>query len=148
MMFLLVDVSPQLITIVGDAPIIGANAYREARERRQPTHQLWAIDDFEEAQEMVARHNRIITGEEVVIMPPPEQRETYITDRIQYSGWDWSLVSAANKTLLLSYYQNEQWSDIMQLHNSLSLTDEIYCCNSFIPKIRANMDKAIADGIL
>ena len=101
-------------------------------------YQIWNVESYEKAQEMIRSHNSILGRTQ----NPKAEIEP------NFKVWDWSKTNSDDRKFLKAWYKAGKWADIMTLHNDLELTDDTYCCPSYQRNIRENMEKALKDGTI
>lgn len=142
MKYLVVQVINSAIEII--ERVEGDDALKRAKRLAGvKNRQYWKVEDFEAMEQQILRHNTVLGK-----LATKVQAKKVVPGLRSFEVWDWNKASERDRANLLAWYQAKKWSDIMVLHNDLQLTAETYCCGSFIPKIEANIQKAITDGIL
>lgn len=55
--------------------------------------------------------------------------------------WDWSKISSEKLLEIKKHYSTQTWPKIMKIHNELKLTEQVYCCESYVDHIKINIEK-------
>lgn len=133
--YLLVDITKDTILIVKkvlDSERVGVI------KAKTKTQELWTVSSYASARNIIEEHN--------------QKTEPANIDKSVYSPtvliWDWEKVDEENKEAIKEFYKVQDWYSIFELHNSLSLTTENYCCDGYIYKVEHNIQQAIEKGII
>lgn len=46
--------------------------------------------------------------------------------------WDWSKLPKSKIKEVFNLYKQKNWSNLMSIHNTYNLSDDYYCCSSYI----------------
>lgn len=129
-------------------------------------HKLMEInnaDEFAKAQNMLT-DNRVILNYDSLeegdkqlksyndsLNKPKAAGEVVTTSRkkpLEIKMWDLSKMSKKKWDVVFEYVKMKDWKNIFDVHNTLKLTDEIYCCDSYIVKVGQNILEAREQGVV
>ena len=139
-MYLLVRVDKQHIEILDSKKSLTKKDLANKRK----TDQYWKIEDLEETMDLIDKHNSTIAEG----LKSDSEHTFRPNEIVSSSDWNWKKVDYANKVKLLHFWNMKNWSGIMVIHNTLKLTQEYYCCDSYKNKITSNITYALQNGIL
>ena len=94
---------------------------------------IWSVDSIESADKMISEHNERVKNR-------TESKRTILKEVIN-EHWDLSKIDETLKQELLRLYKEAKYKEIMKIHNKEKLSDDFYCCDSYIPKIKLNIER-------
>lgn len=128
--YLLVDIGKdkiQAIQKVKESERVQVNRNKAA------TQVLWTVKSYADAFEIIRNHNELINK-------PVVLEKAHVS--VQIKEWDWEKVDDENKDKLVQLFIIQDWKSIFDIHNTLGLTDENYCCDGYRSKVEFNMNLA------
>lgn len=102
---------------------------------KDPKHQFLKVNDLDKAYGEIEQHNEAVA--EGIKQKAKYQQQVSKAKNIK--EWNFALLTESHILKLKTWFKQKAWSKIMDLHNSLKLTDEFYCCTSYQKKIIHNM---------
>lgn len=121
--YLLVEISK---TAIKEVRKVSESELRDALGSKKHNQHVLEVKSYKSAREEIGKHN-------------PTDR-TPIKE-VKYNKWDWTKQSERNKKKIVELYDIEEWGALMGLLNKCKISKSFFCCNSYIPEIKTEIDK-------
>ena len=134
--YLLVEVTKDRILIVDK---VKAKDRQKVIREKKDNQEVLSVKSYEDGYRIISAHNQAINPQKKIV-----DREA----KKEIKLWNWKKVDEETKAKIMSYFEVQDWFSIFEIHNSLELTDENYCCSGYIQKVKYNIRQAKKKGII
>lgn len=103
-------------------------------QSKKPNQQLWLVRTYKEGRNQLKTYNDKLIQKPHVQKPIPVEQFWY---------WDKAKKNDITKTLKL--YKEEKWGKLMSHLNRIKICSTFFCCSSYIPVIKKEIEKYLED---